>query len=204
MSTGPTGYTGPTGATGATGPTGLYGRQGLQGLTGPRGFRGPSAYRGRMNVQVFSNMDQVYAPGAGASATRNPSGGLTNSPTLEDGAVSSTVPGLSMVGTASKNVFYLVPGTYLIQATAAVYDSGTSSDYKNSWLALTTCTDASGSSPNDIAWGTNSYGSSVSSIETIFTFTSPTYLMLTHYHGHQSILFGSQQGLNVSLSFVNL
>jgi hypothetical protein len=38
----------------------------------------------------------------------------------------------------------------------------------------------------------------------VFTFTSPTYLMLRHCGGNGGTQLGSQQGLNVSLSFVNL
>jgi hypothetical protein len=156
-----------------------------------------------MRIQVFAAQDESVAAGGANSTLRNPSGN-GNNPVLANGALSQTIPDLVYVGTG---VFSIGAGTYLIQAVATLYYDAPnqSAQYYDSWLSLSTCTTSSGGGTIvDIAYGTNSRGAGATYLDTVYTFTSTTYLTLRHYGGNGGSAFGSQQGYNISLSFIGL
>jgi len=202
----------PTGPTGAAGPTGIYGLQGPVGAKGVRGLIGPSGWSGFTYAQTFANMDSAVATGSTSSAIYRSPSGFRNSPPLV-GSNSTSIIGLTMFSNASysaKNVFYVPPGSYFIQATTSL------ANYFNqppldSYLVLSTCSSSTGGSETDIGIGAKARENANAYLSGMFYFSTPTYLGLRQYGGTAGSNlspivsgFGDTSLNNVMLSFLKI
>lgn len=110
---GPVGSTGPTGATGSVGSTGPTGPMGATGATGPTGATG----------SVGSTGPTGAAGATGATGPVGPSTGYATSCNNQSYPTRNNQTGAACTGTVQLTLSSLPSGSYVLQATADLYNA---------------------------------------------------------------------------------